>query len=122
MQQPAHCRVNSSTSALSYGTPLAPSLPLRRDSLRFLTHGIPQAVGFEDLHPAAEAQHPADKFSTVGNATLKPPSHRTRRNAQLDYTDATSRNNMIAPLRRAVRSYRASAVTRTASDSVSATA
>ena len=41
--------------------------------------------------------------------------------AQLDYTDATSRNNMIAPLRRAVRSYRASAVTKTASDSVSAT-
>ncbi len=42
--------------------------------------------------------------------------------AQLDYTDATSRNNMIAPLRRAVRSYRASAVTKAASDSVSATA
>ena len=43
MQQPAHYRVNSSTSALSYGTPIAPSLPLRRDSLRFLTHGFPQA-------------------------------------------------------------------------------
>lgn len=40
--------------------PLAPSLPLRRDSLRFLTHGFAQAVGFEDLHPAAEAQHPPD--------------------------------------------------------------
>ena len=84
--------------------PIALSLPLHRNSFRFLTHGIPQAVGFEDLHPAAEAQHPADNFSAVGNATLKPPSHRTRWNAQIDYTDTTSRNNMIAPLCRAVRS------------------